>query len=204
MNNLNTRRIENAAARLNPAQEDVRSFCQGQEYRSPHGEKTREGVCAHIEQVEVPALSREIEQRKETAMDSFKQGTNGQWKKTRVSRHTPTETVAIEALVNGLESFQRTMLSKPYDQAIHLVVALRSAGLRIVKSPRPVWTKLDELVEIHCKAEGPVSVQSIYHYVSVQSARRPMIEDVEAAIDRLVSKGVIELYDADDQMKTYW
>jgi hypothetical protein len=114
------------------------------------------------------------------------------------------DTQAIEALVNGLESFQRTMLSKPYDQAIHLIVALRQAGLKVVKAPRPTATTIDELVRIHCKAEGPVSVKSIYHYVTMQSSGRPMIEDVEDAIDRLVHKGVIELYDNDDQMRTYW
>jgi predicted Zn-ribbon and HTH transcriptional regulator len=45
------------------------------------------------------------------------------------------DTQAIEALMNGLESFQRTMLNKPYDQAIFLLVALREAGLKIVRIP---------------------------------------------------------------------
>jgi len=140
-------------------------------------------------------------------MDQFKQGANGRWIKKRVRREDAMpkdrDTAAIEALVNGLESFQRTMLSKPYDQAIHLIVALRQAGLKIVKAPRANNVKLDELVRIHCKAEGPVSVGSIYHYLSQQLPVRPMIEDVEDAIDRLVHRGVIELYDNDDQMKTY-
>jgi len=62
---------------------------------------------------------------------------------------------------------------------------------------------LDELVRIHCKAEGPVSVSSIYHYLCSQLPVRPTLDDVDEAIDRLVSRGVVELYDADDQMKTY-
>lgn len=116
---------------------------------------------------------------------------------------THNDTAAIEALVEGLNSLQRTIVTRPYGVAIHLIVALRGAGLKIVKSPRCNPVRLDELVRIHCKAEGPVSVSSIYHYLSSQLPVRPRIEDVEEAIDRLVSRGVIDLYDADDQMKTY-
>lgn len=41
MNNLNTRRIEDAAARLNPAQRDVRSLClvPGYSAQTPSSEK---------------------------------------------------------------------------------------------------------------------------------------------------------------------
>lgn len=49
---------------------------------------------------------------------------------------TDTDTKAMEALINGLALFQKTMINKPYDQAIFLIVALKEAGLKIVKAPK--------------------------------------------------------------------
>lgn len=55
----------------------------------------------------------------------------------RLAYDLSTDKLAVDALLEGLESFQKTMLSQPYDQAIYLIVALRKAGLKIVKAPRP-------------------------------------------------------------------
>lgn len=64
--------------------------------------------------------------------------------------------------------------------------------------------RIDDLVRIICVAEGPVSWHSIYSYVVSQYLEKVSIGDVDDAIKRLVDKGVIEVYDNDEQMKSYW
>ena len=73
---------------------------------------------------------------------------------------------------------------------------------RIRKAIRESMT--DELVTLHCKAEGPVSVGGLLAYVNEQHGEAEKVPitlaEIRESIDRLVNEDTLEPYDE----STWW